>query len=941
MGEIQYQVVTGDTLSSIARRYKVTVEELARINGLSDVHYIRAGWMLAIPKPRPLLQGQSPRHQVHQVQAGETLDAIAQRYAISVESLAHANATLDHKQGLLGRKLMIPRVEQPPPAPPRTAALLPTKSSTATLATASSSLVPLMEHKGTPVMAFGRVSNIEGTNFRATPDTRGPVHKQLSFNTRLFVSQLLQGDWYFVILEDGSAGYVYAKYVNIHPPEPQASLHQIKHDEGALKIVKQYYKGDAIQWGRDERYYVNVLVEANRGHNPCGIYNPSGDVDWSHVKTRENYLIWVPSLDFANQLRHKVRSGSLSYELWQETTRVAELVEDALLGGAAFAAGIIHGALESVWDFLAGLVDLAKLAWNLIASILTGELLSDLKHLWELVKKIEFRALAEAGLAAFRERWNAPELLKRWHFRGWMVGYAIAEIVLMFCDGAVVLKWVGKTGKFGKLLEKFPEVAKTLRTAKKAWSSVSEPTRQRLAEALAVIRKEQILKYDRLAEKIRKVYGLSDFERIVARGRQLALKDRQILDFLEMGTITKPGKKIPKLSLTAQELLDQMENWCKVIRPRGYPYLFESLEQFKKFQEKLRKLAKKYKLPEGKMLVQGSALRTAQANDVDVALFISVEAFEAYAMECSTGILGRAKNAKAATRIIEGLEGNTGKGFIPQFLFNRLAETPGVSFERELIDALEGTFGKATDFSLMKNSSELNLYPYLEISSASKTPGALRLLYPVGLLLNSGTRHLPMNVKYYNGLAVDAGNEVTAEAARRLMRYAKAYWDASGHLERVELYTHGRLQRVDYYGDSPIESIAAVHQAYKGVDFTTRRPSVTIGRFNWEEIRSHDASGKMKDVTAVLQDEQQHGLMEVRMGVDGQVREVTKYFWESPNALRYVFEYDGHGKQISVYDVAHGESASFEDIKEAIKDPRFFERGLNLPAEIAGTSIPK
>lgn len=49
VGNIRYQVGSGETLSGIARRHKVAVDVLARLNGISNVHRLRAGQFLEIP----------------------------------------------------------------------------------------------------------------------------------------------------------------------------------------------------------------------------------------------------------------------------------------------------------------------------------------------------------------------------------------------------------------------------------------------------------------------------------------------------------------------------------------------------------------------------------------------------------------------------------------------------------------------------------------------------------------------------------------------------------------------------------------------------------------------------------------------------------------------------------------------------------------------------
>ena len=342
-----------------------------------------------------------------------------------------------------------------------------------TVAVPASTVASINNTKGFPfemgkgVHSVGRVSNDDGSNLRAQPHPAGTIKKRLPFNTRVFVSREFSGNWYFVTLADGNSGFVYKEYISIHPPDPGAILYKIKKDEGALAIVKQHYKGSAIKWGQDERYYANVLVEANRKQGLCGIYKPTENAAWDTTKTRENYLIWVPSVEFAKSLRGKVGTGSITYELWQDVKALTTNVGNAYLEFLAFSAGLIHGALESVWDLLTGLIDLIELAWKIIYSLLSGEILSDLKGLWALAASLDLKTLTDAGIKALDNRWNDSDHLRRGHFRGWLIGYVIVEIVMAVASGgAAIVKWAGKAGKLGKLLSKFPKFVKLAEKAK-------------------------------------------------------------------------------------------------------------------------------------------------------------------------------------------------------------------------------------------------------------------------------------------------------------------------------------------------------------------------------------------------------------------------------------------------------------------------------------------
>src|SRR5215217_568653 len=406
--------------------------------------------------------------------------------------------------------------------------------------------------EGKDIRKLGVVSNEDGVNLRQSPD--GAIVRRLPFNTSLFVSREVPGDWYFVTLNDGSYGYVFKNYINTNQPEPRATLHRIRSGESALRIVKQYYKGDAISWGQDERFYVNVLVYANQGDGPRGIYKPGGSNDWADTQTREGYLIWIPSLQFAQGLRGKVSSGSISYELWQDVKSAVKAAVEFVVGGAAFIAGLLHGALESVWDLLTGLVDLGEMVWKVVKSLFTGNILSDAEGLWDLVKELDVKQLVAAGLKSFVKKWNDPSLLTRWHFRGWLVGYALAEIAMAFLSGgATMLKWAGKAGKFAKLLSTFPRVAKFADKAAELGRVLPDASRRKLATSLSATPADEAARAAKQGSKVdvpkhaeqpRVASGVAEDPGPVLRGGVLDARQEDFLTRLvEGGGIAKIGKR--------------------------------------------------------------------------------------------------------------------------------------------------------------------------------------------------------------------------------------------------------------------------------------------------------------------------------------------------------------------------------------------------------------
>jgi LysM repeat protein len=122
-----YVVAKGDTLSQIARRYKVSMTEIMALSGLRDADRLREGQKLVLPgkidlqqAPPPVTPPVKPRSaptavapssgaggSAHEVRQGETLSHIAQQYKVSVDAIRQAN---NIKGDLIrvGQKLTIP-----------------------------------------------------------------------------------------------------------------------------------------------------------------------------------------------------------------------------------------------------------------------------------------------------------------------------------------------------------------------------------------------------------------------------------------------------------------------------------------------------------------------------------------------------------------------------------------------------------------------------------------------------------------------------------------------------------------------------------------------------------------------------------------------------------------------------------------------------------------
>ena len=85
-----YVVKTGDSLSSIANRYGTSVSELRSINNLgSDTLFV--GQQLLVPTSSEVIDSSITNYIDYRVVSGDTLYSIANRYGVSVDELKRIN----------------------------------------------------------------------------------------------------------------------------------------------------------------------------------------------------------------------------------------------------------------------------------------------------------------------------------------------------------------------------------------------------------------------------------------------------------------------------------------------------------------------------------------------------------------------------------------------------------------------------------------------------------------------------------------------------------------------------------------------------------------------------------------------------------------------------------------------------------------------------------
>lgn len=114
---IPYVVSRGDSLSRIASRHGTSVYDIQIVNGIGNVHRIRVGQELKLPrtkttarKPQKIPQrgGGARPARYHRVARGETLSVIAERYGVSLRKLKTVNGLSNIHRIRTGQRLRIP-----------------------------------------------------------------------------------------------------------------------------------------------------------------------------------------------------------------------------------------------------------------------------------------------------------------------------------------------------------------------------------------------------------------------------------------------------------------------------------------------------------------------------------------------------------------------------------------------------------------------------------------------------------------------------------------------------------------------------------------------------------------------------------------------------------------------------------------------------------------
>lgn len=99
----QYTIKSGDTLTAIAKKFGVTVDELVSWNNISDKNKIYAGQVINVTVNTNVTKSE----QCYIVRSGDTLTSIAKKFGTTVNNLVKINNIADKNKIYTGQKLKV------------------------------------------------------------------------------------------------------------------------------------------------------------------------------------------------------------------------------------------------------------------------------------------------------------------------------------------------------------------------------------------------------------------------------------------------------------------------------------------------------------------------------------------------------------------------------------------------------------------------------------------------------------------------------------------------------------------------------------------------------------------------------------------------------------------------------------------------------------------
>lgn len=208
------------------------------------------------------------------------------------------------------------------------------------------------------------------------------------------------------------------------------------------------------------------------------------------------------------------------------------------------------------------------------------------------------------------------------------------------------------------------------------------------------------------------IHSSQQIDNFIDLGFEKGLSNDEILGLLYISC--RKEKPIPY-----NELITQMSNWTTIIKPRKFPYKFNTIDDFIIFKNKMKAQLQDWDIPFDDVRIQGSSLRNPLSKDVDVAIMVS----ESDVYNIKNKIIERYRNSFTLNgkfekdkfdKAVEKLNDQISKGFIKNRQFG-LLEGQTESFMTELYE-IRNTYpiGESLDVSIIIKGKGFDTPPYIK-----------------------------------------------------------------------------------------------------------------------------------------------------------------------------------------------------------------------------------
>ncbi len=224
--------------------------------------------------------------------------------------------------------------------------------------------------------------------------------------------------------------------------------------------------------------------------------------------------------------------------------------------------------------------------------------------------------------------------------------------------------------------------------ARQAWMHGLHP------DALAAVKRATPAELEEIAELMRGARNRADAEEIL---RQLVYKG--------LKAERKGGAAFEGVTDAAARLRSGLKELA-VIRARGFPSGFPTLDAFKRFGQTVRDALRRYGVDVGDIRVHGSAVHSRTPGDIDVAVLADAAKFDSLARQ-----FVEAATSAGNTKLAKTIAKEAASGKIPYGRFG--PREPGFGPFGQVVRAAAGD--KPVQVSLIKRGSEFDIGPYIPV----------------------------------------------------------------------------------------------------------------------------------------------------------------------------------------------------------------------------------